>query len=137
MHHVHLFITSAACIVRHAALLFNRVQFATCLAQVLFVNGVLQRPTHLVQVSVLLQLLLLRIQLGQTTFDELNCFLNLIAATFSLIHDFQRLLTLFFVNTRTADLLQQVQTFLVLHGRHFHYLPLLHDVVRIRAAETR
>lgn len=54
----------------------------------------------------------------------------------SVQHDLDRLRAPLLVHRRARDLLQQVQSVLVLHHAQIGHLTLLHDVVRIRFGEA-
>ena len=119
------------------ALLLNLVQLGARLAEIFFVDCVLERAARAVELGVHLKLVFLLVKFGEARLDEFNRLLNLVSAALGILHDLERLPALVLVHARTTDLLQQVQTLLVLHGGHLHDLTLLDAVVRVGARKSR
>ena len=88
------------------ALLLNLVQLGARLAEIFFVDCVLERAARAVELGVHLKLVFLLVKFGEARLDELNCLLNLVSAALGILHDLERFLALVLVHARTTNLLQ-------------------------------
>ena len=112
------------------------VELGARLALLLVVVSVLGHLALLVERLVPRELLLLGVELREPRLDRGEHLGDFVSTVGRILHDAEALVPPLVVRLRARNLLEQLETLLVLHRRQQVHLALRHNVVRVRAREA-